>query len=72
MSTQVTFETHHISVLCHSTMSSALIFFIYLFIFYLFYCDLKEKYHIRRNINLKKKGKFVCEINVIIILIAKK
>ena len=22
-----------------------------IFVFYLFYCDLKEKYHIRRNIN---------------------
>ena len=49
MSTQVTYETDHIYILCHSTMSSALLFF------YVFYCDLKEKYNIRRNINCKKK-----------------
>ena len=30
MSTQVTYETYHIPVLCHSTMSNALIFFCFL------------------------------------------
>ena len=49
MSTEVTYETDHISVLCHSTMSSVLNF-----CFLLFYCDLKEKYHVRRNINFKQ------------------
>ena len=34
-----------------------------IFVFYVFYCDLKEKYHIRRNTNCKKK----CEISTIII-----
>ena len=64
MSTQVTYETDSISVLCYSTMSSARNF-----VFYLFYCDLKEKYHIRRNINWKKKETLVCEISIIIIII---
>ena len=64
MLTQVTNENDHVSILCHSTISSALNF-----CFYIFYCDLKEKYHIRRNINRKKKEKFLCEINMIIILI---
>ena len=54
MSTQVTYETYHISVLYHlrtlSTMSSALIF-----VYYEFYRDLKEKYDIRRNISCKKR-----------------
>ena len=46
----VTYETDHISVLCHSTMSSAPNF-----CFYVFYCDLKEKYRIRRNTNCKTR-----------------
>ena len=37
MSTQITYETDHISLLCDSTISSALIFF------HVFYCTLKEK-----------------------------
>ena len=49
ISTQVTYELNHISVLGHSTISSALNF-----CFYVFYCDLKEKY-IRRNTNCTKK-----------------
>ena len=48
MSAQVTYETDHVSVLRHSTMSGALNF-----CFYVFYFDLKEKY-IRRKINCKK------------------
>ena len=50
---QVTYETDLITVLCHSTMSSALN------VFYLFYCDLKEKYPVGTNINCKKNWK-VC------------
>ena len=40
MSTQVTYETNHISLFCDSTMSSAPNF-----VFYVFYCNLKEKDH---------------------------
>ena len=36
-------------------------------VFYVFYCYLKEKYHIRRNINRRGKEKFVCEISIIIL-----
>ena len=43
--------TNHISVLCHSIMSSA-IDFCFLRIFYII---LKEKYHIRRNKIVKKR-----------------
>ena len=53
MSAEVTYETNH--------TSNALIF-----VFYVFYCDLKEKYHIGGNINCKKKEKFACEISIII------
>ena len=42
------------------------------FFFYVFYCDLKEKFNIRRNINYKKKETFVCGISIIIILICQK
>ena len=38
------------------------------FVFYIDYCDLKEKYHIRRNLNCQKK-KVIFEISIIIILI---
>ena len=64
MSTQVTYETDSISVLCYSTMSSARNF-----VFYLFYCDLKEKYHIRRNINWKKKKKRLYVKSVLLLLL---
>ena len=50
MSTQVTYETNYISLLHDSIMSSALIF-----VFYVFYCNLKEKDHIRRNTNIREK-----------------
>ena len=43
-----------------------------IFVFYVFSCDLKDKYHIRRNINCKNKENFVCEISSIIILICQK
>ena len=55
MSTQVTYETDRIFLLCQSTMPSALNFC------YVFYCNLKEKAHIRRSINSKKKN--VCMRN---------
>ena len=44
-STQLAYETNHISALTDSTMSSAL-----KFVFYAFYWNPKEKGHIRRNI----------------------
>ena len=47
MSTQVTYETNHISLLCDSTTLSAPTFCFY-------YCNPKEKDHTRRNINGKK------------------
>ena len=39
-----------------------------IFAFYVFSCNLKENYHIRRNINSKKEM-FICEIIIIIIII---
>ena len=42
------------------------------FVFYVFYCNLKEKYHIRRNINSKKREMFIYEISIVIFLICKK
>ena len=40
-----------------------------IFVFYLFYCNPKEKDHIRRKINGKKKN--ACQISIIIIIIIK-
>ena len=37
--------------------------------FYVFYSNLKEKYHIGRNINSKEKEMFICEISIIIIIL---
>ena len=51
VSTQVTYETNYISLLHDSIMSSALNF-----VSYVFYCNLKEKDHIRRNINIREKN----------------
>ena len=63
MSTQVTYETSNISLLCDSPMSRATNFCLL--------CNLKEKDHVRRNINIvKKKEMFIC--GIIIILICKK
>ena len=45
------YEGDHISLLCDSTMPSALNI-----CFYLFYCNQKEKDHIRRKINSKNKN----------------
>ena len=42
-----------------------------IFVFYVFHCNLKEKY-IRRNVNSKKKAMFICEISIITILICQK
>ena len=47
-SIKATYEIDHISLLRDSTMSSALNFC------YVFYCNIKEKYHIRKIINSKK------------------
>ena len=52
---QVTYKTNHISVLRHSIMSSELFFKHTIFVFYVFSCDLKDKYHIRRNKICKKR-----------------
>ena len=52
MSTQVIYEIDHISLLRDSTMSSAPNFCF----FYVFYCNLKEKYHIKRNVDSKKRN----------------
>ena len=65
MSTQVTCETDHISLLCELRMSSALIFF-----FLCIFCNLKEKDHIGRSINIKK-DMFICEISIIILICQK-
>ena len=51
MSTQVTEETNHISLLHDSTMSNALNFCCF---FYVFYCNLKKD-HIKRNIHSKRR-----------------
>ena len=53
MSTQITYEINHVSLLQDSTISSALDF---CFFFYVFYCNLKEKGQITRNINSKKRN----------------
>ena len=47
MSTQVTYETNHIFLHLHSTMSRKPNF-----CFYLFYCNLKEKDLIKRKISI--------------------
>ena len=49
-SRQVTYETERIFLLHDSKISNALIFF------YVFYCNLKEKDHIRRIINSEKRN----------------
>ena len=53
MSPQITYEIDHVSLLQDSTILSALDFF---FFFYVFYCNLKEKGQITRNINSKKRN----------------
>ena len=53
MSTQITYEIDHVSLLQDSTISSALDF---CFFFNVFYCNLKEKGQITRNINSKKRN----------------
>ena len=50
--------SNHISLLCDLTMSGALNV-----VFYLFYCNLKEKDHIRKIVKF-----FLCEISIIIIV----
>ena len=61
MSIQITYETNHISLLCDSTMSYALSFFF----FNVFYCNLKEKDHIRRIIS-STKSKYLYEKSVLL------
>ena len=53
MSPQVTYEIDHIPVLRDSTTSSALCFLCIL------YGNLKEKDHIKRNINSKKRDVYI-------------
>ena len=50
MSTQVTYETDHVSLLCDSPISSALNFY-----FLCVYCSQKQKDLIRRSIGSKKQ-----------------
>ena len=59
LSIKVTYEADYISLLRDSTMSSALNF-----CFYVSYCTLKQKDHIRR----KKKEIFISEISINIII----
>ena len=40
-----------------------------MFVFYAFFCDLKEKYRISGNINSRKKEIVKCKISIIIIII---
>ena len=51
MSAQVTYEIDHISLLQQYQVHK-------IFVFYIFYRNLKEKDHIKRNINSKKKKCF--------------
>ena len=70
MSIQVTYGTDHISLLCDLTTSNALKFcFVFYVLSYVFYCNLKQKDHIRRIINSKKKEIFIYEVSIIIIFI---
>ena len=67
MSTQVTYETDQIFTPWFNNVKCTK------FLFYKFYCNLKEKVHIKRNINSKKKKEmFICAIIIIIILICQK
>ena len=54
MSTQVKYEINHTSLLLDSTISSALNF-----CFYVFYCYLKEKDYVKRNIDSKKRNVYI-------------
>ena len=54
MTAQVTHEIDHISLLWDSAMSSTLNFCCNVF-----YCNLKEKDHIKININSKKRNIFI-------------
>ena len=64
MSTQVTYETNHIFLLCDSTISSVLNF-----VFNVLYCNVKDKNHIRRNINSKKGNLYLISIDILQIVI---
>ena len=48
---KVTYESDHMSLLCDSTLSTVLNF-----PFYVSYCNLKEKDHVRRKRNSKMKN----------------
>ena len=52
--THATYETDHVSLLQDSTISSS-----QNFCFYVFYCNLKEKGQITRNLNSKKRNIYV-------------
>ena len=39
-----------------------------IFVFNVFYYNLKEKVHIRRDMNSKKREMFICEIYIIILI----
>ena len=66
MSTQVTYETDQISLLCDPTMSSATNFCFFIF------CNLKKKKIILEDVKIVKKYMYICEISFNIILICQK
>ena len=65
MTRQVTYETDYISLLCVIQWC----WVCQNFLFYVFYCNLKEKDHIKKNINSNKKEMFIYEIIIIIIIL---
>ena len=67
VSIKVTYETDRMLLLRDSTMSDVLNL-----CFVCIWFNLKEKDHIRRIINSEKRGIFICEVSVIIILIYQK
>ena len=68
MSTPITYETDHISLLHDLKMSTALNFLL-LFFFYVFHRNLKKD-RIRRNINSKKKKECLSVKTVLLLLFA--
>ena len=67
MSTEVMYESNHISLLLDSRMSSVL-----KFLLFSIYCNLKEENPITKKINSKKKKMFICENSITIVFIYRK
>ena len=70
ISTQVVYETNHISLFSDSRMSSAQNFCFLCISFIV--AQKKQIIYVRRNRNSKKKAMFICEIIFVIILICQK